>query len=87
VNNVSYSTYGSARYGQNTYHDFKEERSDINEDHVVSGYDLGLFADAYGSSEGEEYWDEDADIDPTGLIDGFDLGYFADYYGHNWSGT
>jgi len=80
-----YAQYGHARYGGHIYNNFKMERCDINEDHIVSGYDLGFFADAYGSSEGEEYWNEDADIDPTGLIDGFDLGLFADYYGEDWS--
>jgi len=78
-----YAVWNTA--GQNWADHVTLSKVDINNDYSISGYDLGLFADAYGSSEGEEHWNEDADIIPSGKIDGFDLGVFADYYGEDWS--
>ena len=81
---MSYSTYGSARYGQNTYEDYRLERCDINDDHAINSYDAGKLNMAYGQYDGEEYYDEGADIGEDGYIGSADAGYLNNYYGINW---
>lgn len=56
-------------------------QGDINDDGIVSIYDLALVCKAYGSKEGDENYNPDADLNDDGIIDITDLAIVDENYG------
>ena len=57
---------------------------DLNDDRVVSIFDIVIMAGAYGSKPGDAKWNPKADLDQDGEISIFDIVKAAGNYGKRW---
>ena len=55
--------------------------ADFNQDGIVNGFDLAIFAVSFGSNPDSQNWNQLCDLNNSGQVDGFDLAIFASYFG------
>jgi hypothetical protein len=55
--------------------------ADFNNDGMVNGFDLAIFAVAFGTTPSHSKWNPKCDLNNSSQIDGFDLAIFASYFG------